>query len=106
VMPTPAPAQALPFPPSPDRVFSANDSLRVYVEGTLRRDGRPSASLDVVNADGKTVRSSSPSFATGDTIKIQHVLPLAGLPPGPYVLRATLADGADNATRETGFVIR
>lgn len=105
-MPTDEPPPVLPFPPSPDRVFTADDSLRVYVEGTMRRGGRPSASVDIVNADGKTVRSSSPSFATGETVKIQHVLPLAGLPRGAYILRATLAAGPANATRETGFVIR
>lgn len=107
VLPTDGePPAVLPFPPSPDRVFSAGDSLRVYVEGTMRRGGRPSASLDIVNADGKSVRSFSPSFATGDTVKIQHVLPLNGLPRGAYVLRATLGDGGTSATRETGFAIR
>jgi VWFA-related protein len=106
VMPTPDAPPALPFPPSPDRVFSAGDSLRLYLEGTLRRGGRPSASIDVINAEGKTVRSSSASFATGDTVKIQHVLPLTGLPRGAYVLRVTLADGGEKATRETGFAVR
>jgi VWFA-related protein len=107
VLPTDSePPLVLPFPPSADRVFGAEDSLRVYVEGTMPRGGRPLASLDILNADGKPVRSFSPSFATGDTAKIQHIVPLDGLPRGAYVLRVTLADGGTKATRETGFAIR
>lgn len=106
VLPTQDPAPALPFPPSADRVFTAGDTLRVYVEGTMRSAARPLASIDVINADGKAVRSFSPSFTSGDRIKIQHVIPLAGLARGAYVLRATLADGAAKATRESGFVIK
>jgi len=106
VLPTQEPPPALPFPPSADRVFTAGDTLRVYVERTIRSGGRPLASIDVVNADGRVVRSFSPSFTSGDPIKIQHVIPLAGLARGPYVLRATLADSAARATRESGFVIK
>ena len=105
---TPAldPAPAVPVPASADRVFTAGDTLRVYVEGKLHGAGRPSASLDIVNGAGKTLQSLSPSFATGDPIKIDHQVSLAGLVPGGYVLRVTLAAGASKAVRETGFVIK
>ena len=106
MLPTQDPPPSLPFPPSADRVFTAGDTLRVYVEGTMRRGGHPAASIDVVNGDRKSIRSFSPSFTTGDSIKIQHVFPLAGLARGAYVLRATLFDGPDTAIRETGFVIK
>jgi hypothetical protein len=47
-----------------------------------------------------------PSFTTGTPIKLQHIVPPAGLAQGAYVLRATLADGAANAVRESGFVVK
>jgi VWFA-related protein len=118
--PTPPPAQrggrvvtpaadirpALPFPPTLDREFAATDTVRVYAEATSRGSAPLAASIDLVDAVGKTIRSPSPSFAAGDPIKILGLVPLAGLAPGPYVLRVTLSSGATRAVRETGFVVR
>jgi VWFA-related protein len=106
VTPAPDPRPVLPFPPSLDREFTPADTLRVYVEGSSRGAGAPNVSIDVVAPDGKIVRSPSPSFTSGDPIKIQSVIPLAGLAPGPYMLRATLSSGLTRAVRESGFVIR
>jgi hypothetical protein len=99
---------ALPFPPSLDRTFTSADTLRAYVEASVRQPvARPLVpSMDVVNADGRVVRSPSPSFVTGDPLRVEVSIPLSGLPPGAYVLRATLGDGADKATREVQFVVR
>jgi hypothetical protein len=98
----------VPFPPSLDRVFSASDTLHVYLEGTARAAGaRTMVSVDVVDANGKTVRSPSPSFMTTDIVRIESLIPLSGLPPGPYVLRATMTNGSrPPAVRESGFVVR
>ena len=98
----------LPMSPSLDRVFAATDTLRVYAEGTARASaGRVMAAVDVVDASGKVVRSPSPSFLTADIVRIESVIPLSGLAPGPYVLRATLSAGSRApAVREVGFAVK
>ena len=64
-------------------------------------------SVDVLDANGKVVRSPSPSFMTSDIIRIESVIPLSGLPAGSYILRATMTNGSRApAVRETGFAIR
>jgi VWFA-related protein len=102
------PRPPLPISPSLERVFVATDTLRVYVEGTARSSaGRVMAAVDVVDATGKVVRSPSPSFLTTDIVRIESVIPLSGLAPGPYVLRATLSAGArPPAVREVGFAVK
>jgi hypothetical protein len=100
------PAPALPFPPSLDRVFSADDTLRVYFEGSGRSGAGLFPGLEIVDLKGKIVRSVSPSFKSGDPLRIDASIPLTSLPAGGYVLRATLSDGARSASRETGFVIQ
>jgi VWFA-related protein len=103
--PAPSSASALPFPPSLDRVFRASDTLRVYVEARARVSGLI-ASLDVVNDAGKVVASHSPSFTSGDPIRISGDVPLQGLASGAYLLRVTLTGGGQKATRESGFSVR
>ena len=104
----PDPGPVLPWAPSLDRVFAATDTLRVYVEGRVREAGaRVTAAVDVVDASGKVVRSPSPSFATGEAVRIESVVPLRGLAPGAYVLRATLSSGSRApAVREAGFAVK
>ena len=98
---------ALPFPPSLDRAFTAGDTLSVYFEASAHVPGaRPMPTVEVLDKDGRVVRSPSPSFASGDPIHVSASVPLTGLAPGAYVLRATMGEGAAKATRETGFVIR
>jgi VWFA-related protein len=98
---------ALPFPPSLDRTFTAADTLRVYFEASARtRDARMMPSVDVADASGRVVRSPSPSFTTGEPIRVDASVPLSGLAPGAYVLRGALGEGASRAIRETGIVIK
>ena len=106
VTPVPDVPPALPFPPTLDREFGAADTLRVYAEAASRAGAPVTATIDIVDAAGKTVRSPSPSFATGDPIKVEGLVPLAGLSPGAYVLRVTVGSGTTRATRESGFAIR
>jgi VWFA-related protein len=105
--PAPPPAAAkLPFPPTLDRVFTASDRLRAYVEGTARSTTGLVASLDIVDASGKVVASQSPSFTSSDPIRISGDVPLQGLASGAYLLRVTLSGGGQKAVRETGFAVR
>ena len=97
----------LPFAPSLDRVFASTDTLRVYFEAFTRAaDTHLIPSVEIVDAGGRVVRSPSPSFASGDPIRVQASIPLNDLPPGAYLLRATLGSGPSKASREAGFAIR
>ena len=106
VAPKAGPA-VLPFPPSLDRAFTAADTLRLYLEASVRPgSSRVLPIVEVLNADGRVVRSPSPSFGGTDPMRVEASIPLSGLAAGPYVLRVTLGDGAVRATRETGFAVR
>jgi hypothetical protein len=100
------PTSTLPFAPTLDREFSGADTILAYAEGTVRRGGRVSVAVDVLDGGGRVVRSPSPSFAVGDAVKIQVALSLGGLAPGPYVLRVTLTSDARTAVRDLGFSVR
>ena len=96
-----------PFPLTLDREFTASDTLRVHVDGAARPGAKLGAAIEVIDAaTGKVVASPSPSFASGDPVRIDATIDLRGLTPGAYLLRATLHDEAQKATRETGFVVR
>jgi hypothetical protein len=105
---TPAVEQppVLPMASSLDREFTAADTLRVYAEGIVRGNTRPVVTMDVLDGRGRVVRSVSPSFATGDVVKILADVPLEGLPAGAYILRTRLATGGAEAVREIGFALR
>ena len=105
IMPAAPTREDVPFAATLDREFTAADTLRVYAEGTVRSGARPMVSVDVVDGTGRVVRSPSPSFAVGEWVKIQGAVPLAGLPPGRYVLRVTLTADPGRAVREAGFAI-
>lgn len=106
VTPSAPPARDLPFAATLDREFTTADTLRVYGEGTVRSGVRPIVSVDVVDGTGRVVRSPSPSFTVAESVRIQGDVPLAGLPPGPYVLRVTLtADPGRAAVRELAFTV-
>jgi VWFA-related protein len=105
---TPAALQpsALPIASSLDREFTAADTLRVYTEGIVRGSTRPVVTMEVLNSRGTIVRSVSPSFATGDVVKILSDVPLEGLPAGAYILRTRLAAAGADAVRDVGFALR
>jgi len=96
-----------PFPLTLDREFASTDTLRVHVDGVAPAGARLSAAIEVVDAaSGKVVASPSPSFSTGDHVRVDGLVELRGLTPGAYLLRATLSDQSQKASREAGFVVR
>ncbi|MEO6237901.1 MAG: VWA domain-containing protein [Vicinamibacterales bacterium] len=97
---------ALPFAPWLDRAFAPSDDLRVYFEGLAVRPHGLTAAIEVLDEAGKVVRSPSPSFFAGERVRVQGVVSLAGLPPGAYVLRGTLADGVHSTSTRTAFSVR
>ena len=62
--------------------------------------------VEIVAADGKTVKSASPSLEPVDLGKLDIQVPLTGLPAGAYILRVTATDQGKSATRETGFIVK
>lgn len=106
VTPTATPVKDLPLASTLDREFAASDTLRVYAEGTVRSGTRPMVAVEVRDAGGRVVRSPSPSFAVGEIVKALADVPLAGLSPGPHVLRVTLTSEGRTAARNVPFVVR
>ncbi len=99
------PSLPLPFGPTLDRVFAASDTLRLYAEGVVHGT-RVTASIDVVDATGRSVLTVVPSVTPGDPVRVSDVVPLRDLAAGAYTLRVTLGDGSRTATRDVGFAVR
>jgi VWFA-related protein len=103
--PTVRRAPLLPFAPTLDRAFTPADSLRVFFEG-VSRSRQAKASIDVIDASGRSVLSVIPTVTPGDPLRVEDVVSLRNLAPGPYTLRAMLTDGTRTATRDLGFAVR
>jgi hypothetical protein len=98
-----------PFDPTFDRVFTANDHLRVYVD-VWRRDRKAALQtrLVLVDMQGKEVRATDVDVAPNAPapLGLLRSIELAGLPAGGYRLRATATDGKVTAVREIAVAIR
>ena len=94
----PAGASALvPFPPTLDRAFPADETIRAFVRVMPARDAQaPARATFVLNQDGATVRalptSCAPSVLVACALDCEAALPLRGLAPGAYVLAFTVED--------------
>lgn len=101
----PAPAgPTLPFAPTVDREFARSDTLRIYVPGWVRDLHRQATlTLEIVGDGDRPVSTLHVPFADG---RADTTLALQTLPPGAYVLRATISDGVNSATHQTGFAVR
>ena len=94
----------VPFPPTLDREFSRGDTLRVYVPGVVRDQGRQGKlTIDILDAEKRPVSSSVIPFADGHA---ETALPLNSLGPGACILRATLGDGVHSSAREMAFQVK
>jgi VWFA-related protein len=101
-----APESVLPFAPTLDRTFAASDTLRVYFE-VASREGMAGldGTLAIVGPDAATVHAAMP-FVPDANGRVELLVPLEGLAPGPHILRATVTGREHSATREIGFLIR
>jgi VWFA-related protein len=101
----------VPFQPTADRTFGAGDTLHVYSRLTWRTDGdAATVRLSVTGHEGLPVRELS---IPGRLVSSGHHLgeldvtvPLAGLAPGEYVLKAEALQGGKSSVRQVPFVIR
>jgi VWFA-related protein len=97
----------VPFPLTLDREFASADTLRVHVEGVAPAGASMTAAIEVVDAaSGRLVASPPPSVTAPPIVRLEAAIPLQGLTPGAYVLRAILRAGATQAVREAGFAVR
>lgn len=89
----------VPFEPTLDREFTADDSLRVFTRfgGPTLTSCRPAVTIG--KPDGVDVRSIDVPHKAGT---IDAIVPLKDLLPGSYVLRV----GCGATPREIGFVVK
>ena len=100
----PASGAGLPFPPALDREFSEFDTLRVAFDAITRTPADPlHAVVEIADGTGRVLKSYPPP-ADGGHVDVR--VPLANLPPGAYVLRATVSDRTHSTARDVGFGIR
>ncbi len=98
--------QIVPFDPSLDREFRTSDTVRVFFEVARKNPATTKVTVDLVDYTNRTVTTLTPP-ATGNAVEQVDVkLPLKGLTPGAYRVRATATSGGTTATREVGVIVR
>jgi hypothetical protein len=95
----------LPLEPELDRVFTKDDSVRLFASVTRRVLMDLTATVSARTPEGKTVFSEKLQVPVGDDA-IDLTLPLSNLAPGSYVLKVHVSDGSHSAEREIGFAIK
>ncbi|HEX5213940.1 MAG TPA: VWA domain-containing protein [Vicinamibacterales bacterium] len=95
----------LPFAPSVDREFAAAEPMQLYFDVITTSQSAPAiARVEVLSASGDVLRSSAPVLPSNGHVNMP--VATAGLAPGAYLLRAVVTQGANSATRDTGFVVK
>ena len=95
----------LPFAPAVDRVFGAAEPMQLYFDVITTSASAPAiARVEVLSTSGDVLRSSAPVLPSNGHVNMP--VATAGLAPGAYILRAVVTQGADTATRETGFIVK
>jgi hypothetical protein len=97
----------LPFAPTLDREFSADDGLLVMCEFVQRANGEADVTIELLRASGEPLRRLVTRRVSGaDLARLDPKLPLQGLQPGGYLLRVTAVGGTFSTHREVGFVVK
>ena len=101
----------LPFIPALAREFRSSETMRLYFEiasGANMASARGDvarATVELLDSTGRAVRTWRPQTVPGARSVVDMPLPLEGLEPGAYTLRAAVIAG-QRVTRELGIVIR
>jgi VWFA-related protein len=98
--------QIVPFDPSLDREFHATDTVRVFFEIAHKGSTPPKATVELVDYTNRVVSSVTPPSTGTGVDRVDLKLPLKGLTPGAYRVRATATTGGTTATREVGIIVR
>ena len=93
----------VPFEPTLDREFTADDSLRVFSRIGGAGGAACTPTLTVGKPNGADVRSVVVDSKVGT---LDASVPLKDLLPGSYVLRVGCGTPAESSRREIGFVIK
>jgi VWFA-related protein len=102
---------SLPFVPTLTREFRATETLRLYFEvappatATTARTDVARTTVEILDAAGRVVRTWRPPPVPGARSLVDLPVPLEGLAPGTYTLRAVVT-ASQRVTKELGIVIR
>ena len=80
---------SLPFTPSVAASSGQSDTLRIYFEVFARRAAAMTVRLEVRDAGDRVLKGTTVALTSTDRGQVDLQLPLAGMPPGAYVLRVT-----------------
>ena len=98
--------QIIPFDPSLDRDFRTTDSVRVFFEVAHKSSAPPKMTVELVDYADHVVTTITADAGGGSINRVDLKLPLSGLTPGAYRIRATATDGRSTATKEVGIVVK
>jgi len=99
-------AAIVPFDPSLDREFHANDTVRVFFEVARKNPSTTKTIVELVDYQDRVVSTITPPISGTNIGQVDLKLPLKDLKPGAYRLRVTATSGGATATREVGIVVR
>ena len=103
----PGAMQIVPFDASLDREFRATDTVRVFFEVARRSPATTKVTVELVDYSDHVVTTITPTVGGSPQVgQVDIKLPLKGLTPGAYRVRATATTGGTTATREVGLIIR
>jgi hypothetical protein len=100
------PGWPLPFAPSLDRSFMADDAIRLFFQVRRRSPDLPGvAVITVQDMTGREVLRRTVDVSGAEITSHEVTLPLAGLAPGGYALLVAAGDDANRAGQRLGFTI-
>jgi VWFA-related protein len=102
----PGAMQIIPFDPSLDREFHANDTVRVFFEVARKSPNTTKTTVELVDYQDHVVTTITPQVNGTNIGQVDMKLPLKDMKPGAYRVRATATSGGTTATREVGIVVR
>jgi hypothetical protein len=98
--------QIIPFDPSLDREFHANDTVRVFFEVARKSPNTTKTTVELLDYQDHVVTRITPQITGTNIGQVDLKLSLKDLKPGAYRLRATATSGGTTATREVGIIVR
>jgi len=97
----------LPLEPVLERVFGASDTLRVFYDVWRKTPADPATTtLEILDDARHFVREGAHDVPVGSDGHVDVKVALAGLSPGPYVLRISAGAADKVAFREVGFFVK
>ena len=99
---------SVPFLPALAREFRSTETLRLYFEiasAALGRGDVARVTVELLDAEGRSVKAWRPTPVPGQRTVVDLPLPLDGLAPGAYTVRAAVI-ASQRVTRELAMVIR